>query len=217
MKKLMMIMSVVAGIGAAAYFAGSAAGQDGRPAENRSKSIPPAVIGVIDLEHVFKNYEKFKTQSERIQEEFKQKRDELSNLDAQIKQLAEEQKQFTPSSQEYQKRDDEITRRSADLRAQAEQAQKEFARKDAALLQRINGDIQEMVRRTATHKNLTLVLQTQSATEEGTASMGEIRRDLSRLVLHHDKALDITEFVLYNLNNQYNQQVSGRPAQGRRR
>jgi Skp family chaperone for outer membrane proteins len=210
-KKLMVILSVVGGMCAAGYLAGNAAGQ------NKSTAPQPAVIGVVDLEHVFKNYEKFKVQTERVQEEFKQKRDELAAMDEQIKRLAEEQKQFKPTSPEYQQRDNEITQRSADLRAQAEQAQKEFARKDAALLRRIYGDIQEMIRLTATHKNLTLVLQTQSSSDDSASSIGEIRRDLSRLVLHHDKTLDITEFVLYNLNNRYNQQVSGKPTQQRRR
>lgn len=211
MKKLMVILAVLAGVGATGYLTGNAAGQNNDNAgTQKSASGPtPSKVGVIDLEYVFKNYEKFKQQSERVQEEFKQRRDELSVLDQQIKKLAEEQKQFKPASAEYQKRDNDITRMSADLRAQAEQAQKEFARKDAALLRRNYDDIQKMIELAAHQRHLTVVLQKQSPSSESDGSMGEIRRDLSRFVLYHEPKLDITELVLYNLNLRFKQDVSG--------
>lgn len=205
MKKPILLLSVVLGVAGAAYLTGSAA------AQNKRQPVPiaPASIGLVDLEYVFKNYKRFVNQSERMQTEFKQKRDELTQLDERIKQLELERKKFNVASDEYERRDNEITRLRADLRAQAEQAEKDFARRDAAMLQKTFQDIQAMIRQTAEAKKLTMVLQTHGTRTDAAATPAEIRRDLNRFVLYNESSIDITKFVVFNLNRWYDSAVSG--------
>ena len=204
MKKLMAVLTILAGVTAVGVVRSQATGQQNAP------RTPPAVtVGLVDLDHIFKNYEKLTRQQELFQADVQQKQEQLSALANRMKQLDEERKQFNPASQEFKQRDDELTQLRADLAAQAQQAEKAFSLRDATMVRRVYLDIEDMIGRVAKRNRMSLVLRVQTLELTSTSSPRELAKELGKQVLYHEPAMDITKSVLHYLNVNYRNAISG--------
>jgi Skp family chaperone for outer membrane proteins len=175
-----------------------------------AKLLPPASIGSVDIEAVFKDYEKVRVSSDAFQAEVVAKQGELSKLAAEGKQEAEKLAKLTPGSPDFKKSESRITQLKAQFQAGKEQYESEFAQKESEALAALYKDIQEMVAAVAHQRKLTYVIKVQK-TPVSSADPNSAMKAMSSAVVYADPTTDITPDVIYYLNNHYKQVSGGSP------
>ena len=91
----------------------------------------PPVFGTIDLDFVFKNYEKVKFANEEFQKALVAKRGDLMKLQQEMVSEAQVLERFAPGQEEYKKQENKLTELKAKIEAGREQAEREFQSKEA--------------------------------------------------------------------------------------
>lgn len=209
--------SAVAGLhlGAAALcvLVGHSIGQDGAVPKSASqgaaRTLPPAIVGSIDMDAVFKGYEKVEFIRKQIAAEAELKKGELSRIMAEGQQLAKEMETLQPGSPDFKDRDAKMTRVRANLEAAREQAQREFAQKEAEALATLYKEIQAMVEAVAKHNHMTYVVRISNEPISG-ADPNSALAAMSRSVVYSDPSTDITGLTLKMLNREY-RKATGQP------
>jgi outer membrane protein len=180
------------------------------PATNGPTPGLPAVIGSIDMDSVFKNYEKVKLSSEEIQAKALAKQNELQKLVTDMKALAEKQSSLQPTSPEFKKIDQQLTQMKIQGEAAQQSAQKELAQLEAEALAGLYREIQSMTARVAAWRGMNYVVKVSN--EPVTASDPQaVMAAMSRTVVYSDPRNDITQQVVQFLNQEY-RKVAGTQA-----
>lgn len=210
----MAISSRVAGvlglgaIGLAALVGPSLAqGPDGQVrkanGQGTAPRIGPAVIGTVDMERVFKEYEKVKFTEEQLKGEMLAKREQLMKLEADLKAAAKKLDSLTAGTAEYKKEQAHLTQLQAQLEAERQSAQRDFSQREAEAMATIYKEVQMMVGAIAKSYGLTHVVRTSNEPITG-ADPNSVMAALARHVVYSDPGCDITYDVYYNLNRRYN-------------
>ena len=182
-------------------------------AANTPPAPVPAVFGSIDMEAVFKSYEKVKVTSDEMQAKAlatitgsvkKQvaKQNELQKLVADMKAAAEKQQSLAPNSPEFKKFDQQLTQMKIQGQATQEQIQKEMAEMEAAALATLYREVQSMVSRVATWRGMTYVVKV-SNEPLSASEPNAVMSAMSRTVVFADPRNDITQQVVQYLNMEY--------------
>jgi Skp family chaperone for outer membrane proteins len=183
-------------------------GQNDQPAGKTAAPPPPAParIGAIDMDRVFKEYKKVKFTSEQLKNDATAKQGELQKLMAQMRQIAGELEGLAPGSNDYKGKEGELTKLKVQLEADREQAQADFARREAEALATIYREVQEMTAKVARYKGLNYVVKVSSEPVSGNEPQS-VMAAMARSVVYNDPSMDITEMVIYNLNSNYEKAV----------
>ena len=191
----------------------TAAGTGSAPAPAAApaaKPIGPAVIASVDIEAVFKDYEKVKVTSEAFKAEMMLKQSEIGKIANEGKQAAEMIAKFTPGSPDFKKLEERIARLKADLQIKQEQAQNDLVQKEADSLAGLYKDISGMVGRVAASKHLTYVVKISNEPIEST-DPNSVMAAMARTVVYADPSTNITPEVIYWLNHYYKASVAAQP------
>lgn len=203
------------GAGGLGLLAGQTIGQDGAvqktSGQGAGRALAAAVIGSIDMDAVFKGYEKVEFLRKQIEAEANMKKGELSKIMAEAQQVAKEMESLQPGSPDFKSHDSKLTEYRARLNASREQAQSEFAQKEAEALATIYKEVQAMVEAVAKHNHMTYVIRISNEPITG-ADPNSALAAMSRSVVYSDPATDITQMVIRMLNRQY--QAAAAPAPG---
>lgn len=194
---------------------GTAAAANGGSASNTPPPAVAPVFGSIDLDAVFKNYEKVKATTDDMQAKALLKQQELQKLVADMKAASEKQSSLAPQSPEFKKFDQQLTQMKIQAQAAQEQAQKELSQLEAESLAGLYREIQSMVARVATWRGMTYVVKVSN--EPVTAEdPNMVMAAMSRTVLFADPRNDITQQVVQFLNSEYRKTAgaAARPAGG---
>ena len=170
----------------------------------------PAVIGTIDMDSVFKNYEKVKVSSDDIAAKAMAKQNELQKLVADMKTLAEKQASLSPSSPEFKKLDQQLTQMKITGEAAQESARKELAQVEAEALSALYREIQSMTARVAAWRGMNYVVKV-SNEQPSAADPQAVMAILSRTVVYSDPRNDITQQVVQFLNQEYRKVAAAQP------
>lgn len=163
---------------------------------------PPAIVGTIDLDAVFKGYEKVKFSDEEFKSQAMAKQRELTQLGGQIKSSMDKMNQLAPGSPDFKKQDDEVTQLKARHEALRQQAEKEFALREAEILGTLYKEIQDMTSRVARYRGMTYVLR--ASNEPVSANNPNlVMASMARAVVYSDPRVDITQDVINYLNVAY--------------
>jgi Skp family chaperone for outer membrane proteins len=194
---------------------GQGAGQDGavRKTGTQAQAAAPAaapaipkpvaaVFGTVDVEVVFKNYNKVKTQQEEFKAAAMTKQNELMKISAEAQEDANKLQKLTPNSVDAKKIEDHITQLKAQLEAGREQAQRDFALRESEMLATLYKEIQDMVRRLAEYRGMTYVVQVSNEPISG-SNPNSVMAAMAKTVVYADPRNDITKDVVYNLNRAY--------------
>ncbi|GIW87357.1 MAG: hypothetical protein KatS3mg108_1681 [Isosphaeraceae bacterium] len=202
------------GAGSLGWLAGQTIGQDAAvqkaSSQGANRTMSPAVVGSIDMEAVFKGYEKVEFLRKQIEAEANVRKAELSKLMAEAQQVAKEMESLTPGSPDFKSHDARLTEYRARLNASREQAQNEFAMKEAEALATIYREVQAMVEAVAKHNHMTYVIRISNEPITGSDPNSALAA-MSRSVVYADPTTDITQIVIRLLNRQY-QAAGGKPA-----
>jgi outer membrane protein len=215
-KKFLFSVSAVAALLAVLLTATQTRGQgQGQSQSGAARTQTPHQIGLIDMAHVFNNYEKFKAMQEGLQADLKAARDKAQGTIERIKQLQEQAKTGTykPDSPEYKKLESEVIKLQTELEAYGRVTQAEQLRKEAEVYKQVYLEVQDAIQVYAKHYGYTLILRFDREAVETADNPQVILQRMTRQVVFHRGEDDLTTAILTHLNRQY-QQTAGRPAAG---
>lgn len=177
-----------------------------RTANNPSPATPaapvPPVIGTIDLDAVFKNYEKVKFSSEEFRAAAMAKKNDLLKIQAEAQQEAEMLAKLTPGSEDFKKHENRVTELKARYEAGRESAERDFAAREAEAMATLYKEIQLMVARIAKWKKMTYIVKVSNQPISG-GNPNSVMAAMANTMIYADPSNDITNDVVYNLNRAY--------------
>jgi outer membrane protein len=189
-----------------------------RPTHGQDDAAPaaaaapnPARIGCVDMEKVFKEYKKFKFTTEQFKADLTAKQGELTKLEAEMRRIAGEMEGLNPTGNDFKAKQADITRLKVEHETQREQAQAEFARREAEALATIYKEVQSMTARVAKAKGLTYVVKISSEPITG-SDPNSVMAAMARSIVFYDPGMDITNYVVHNLNLQYDNAGGAQPS-----
>ena len=183
----------------------------GQQAAAPAPALPPAAIGTVDLDKVFREYDKVKVSSAKFKEEALKKQGELGQLMTEAKTAADKMTQMKPGTPDYQQLSNKVTEMKARIEATREQVQQEFTLKESEALASIYTDIQKMTAAVARKKGMTYIVKISE--EPITASdPNSVMSAMARTVVYADPSADITKEVITYLNYNYQKANPGAAA-----
>ena len=209
MKKLFVCFAVAA---ASAGFAMA-------PLSAQEKAAPAAAaathqVGLIDMAHVFKNYDKFKGMTEEMQEAAKQAQADATAMVEQMKTIQTTMQGLTEGSPDYIKNETAILTLQTKLESFRKVQQREFLRKEAEIYKTVYMEVQNAVQRYAKYYKYTLVLRFNRQSVDAAENPQEIITSMNRQVVHYREEDDLTDPILDFLNDEYNKSKGGAPTGG---
>ncbi len=190
--------------------------QDGsiRKAAGQSTGKPPApvapVIGTVDIEYVFKNYDKVKIANKEFNAAMLARKNDLMKIMSEAQQEAELMQKFNPGSEDYKKHETRVTELKARHEAGREQAEREFALRQAESMATLYKEIQAMVARIAQWREMNYIVKVSNQPISGT-DPNSVMGAISSTMVYADPRNDITSDVVHNLNRLYQATASPTP------
>ena len=219
MKKLMTSATVLAIVGCFACFTETASAQNNAP---RKTSSVVHKVGLIDMAHVFKNYEKFTALREELKTEIQQSDAKAKAMAEQIQAVQKEMQDFKQGSPEYLAREKQLAQAASDFEAFRKVAQRDFLRKESRIYHTIYMEVTETVQKYAKIYNYTLIMRFNRESLD-TDDPKKLIQGMNRQVVFHRADDDITLSVLDYLNRNYKSQAGAaggsatRPTPGKTR
>jgi Skp family chaperone for outer membrane proteins len=166
------------------------------------KPATPTVVGSIDLDQVFKNYDKVKACMKDLQSQIQVRKAELMKYDEQGRQEMELLRKFQPGSTDYRKHEDRITELKAKIDASREQYQREMELRNAETIAIIYKEVQLYAGWVAKQRGITHVMVVANTPPSGSDPNSALAA-INRPVVYADSRNDITEGVIFYLNRTY--------------
>jgi Skp family chaperone for outer membrane proteins len=160
------------------------------------------VIGTIDLDSVFKSYEKVKYANEEFQAAMVAKKGELMKIQNEMAQEAEVLQRYAPGQEEYKKQEYKLTELKARLQATQEQAEREFQNREAEAMASLYNEVTEVAKRIAQARRMTYVMKVTGQAPNGTNPQS-VMAAMANPMVYFDPVNDITQDVIHNLNRVY--------------
>lgn len=171
-------------------------------APSRVAETKPKQIALIDMTHVFKNYDEFKNRRETLQAEVNVSNAKAKMLFGNIqalqsgikesenaKEKAELQKQLIEATSKYQ-----VFRKTEQAR---------FQEKEAQIYKEVYLQVHLVVADIAKKRGHTVVIRFKSETPADAEDRKTILESMNRQVIYHDSGTDISEDVLKEVNRRY--------------
>jgi Skp family chaperone for outer membrane proteins len=193
----------------------AAAQQPGAPAGPRAPLGPPpsvapastvpaasqphyTSVAIVDIGYIFKNYAVFDAEMKQLKNDFDQadamSREEQRKLQVKKDEMAN----FNPTSAEYKKREEELSRAVAELQIKLNGKKKELAEQEAGIYYRVYKSVEQEVAIVAQQNRIDLVFR-YSADEMKADNPNSIMQGVSKPIVYHAN-LDITGLVIDRLN-----------------
>ncbi len=166
-----------------------------------SSPVPP-VIGTIDMDAVFKNYEKVKVSSEEFKSAALARKADLQKIQVEAGQEAEILAKLTPGTEDFKKHENKVTELKARFEAGREQAERDFAGREAEAMATLYKEVQAMVARVAQWRKMTYVVKVSNQPISG-GNPNSVMAAMANTMVYADARNDITNDVVYNLNRMY--------------
>ena len=199
MKKFVVSAAAIAILAGFSSFVVTAWGEDGN---SQSKNLPHK-IGLIDMAHIFKEYDKFKDLREELKAEISQSDARARQMAQQLKALQSELKMRKPGSPQYIELDRQLVKRATEFEAFRKVAQRDFLRKESQIYKRIYLEVSDTAKLYANWNKFTLIMRFTRESLETTADPRKVIEGMNRQVVFFRPADDITEPVLKYLNEKY--------------
>ena len=188
---------------------GQGQAQDGavrKAANPASVASPPTpiapVIGTVDVELVFKSYEKVKQSNKEYSAALMARKNELMRIMSEAQEETQMLSKLAPGTEDYRKHENKVTQLKAQHEAGREQAEREFAQRQAQAMATLYNEIQEAVAAQAKAKGLTYVVKV-SPGPRADSEPNDVSTALNRSVVYADPRNDLTEEVIRDLNRRY--------------
>ena len=160
------------------------------------------VIGTIDMDAVFKNYDKVKVSSEEFKAAALARKGDLQKIQADAQQEAEILAKLTPGTEDFKKHENRVTELKARFEAGRESAERDFASREAEAMATLYKEVQAMVARIAKWRKMTYIVKVSNQPISG-SNPNSVMAAMANTMVYADPTNDITNDVVYNLNRIY--------------
>lgn len=212
MKKLFVCFAVAT---ASAGFAMAPVQAQEKPKAAAAAAAPTHQVGLIDMAHVFKNYDKFKSMTEDMQADAKKAQSDAEAMVEQMKQIQTAMQGLQEGSADYIKNETAILTLQTKLESFRKVQQREFLRKEAEIYKTVYMEVQEAVQKYAKYYKYTLVLRFNRQSVDAAENPQEIITSMNRQVVHYNEQDDLTDPILSFLNDEYKKSTGGAAAPAR--
>ncbi len=178
--------------GTGAVGAGTAASAAMSPADAR--------VALVDIAHVFKNYDKFNKLHEQLKADVKARENEITQMQNELKQLLNARTQQNPESQTYKDYDAKIAQRKAELELLNDSSRREFTQREANIYHTTYQDVEAQIKRYATANGIILVLRAARDEDARSTQPQDVIKEMSQQVIYAVPGLDITDTIIKMLN-----------------
>ncbi len=186
----------------------------GQQESAKKASGPPKptapVIGTVDVDQVFKQYEKTKVITQQFSADMLARKNEVMRIMSEAQSESEMLAKLTPGTEDYKLRENKVMELKAKAEAKRAQAQRDFEQREAESLATIYKEIQAMVAKVAEWRQMNYVVKVSNQPITGT-DPNSVMSAISSTVVYSDPHNDITNDVIHNLNRFY-KAAGGRPA-----
>lgn len=205
MKKLFVCLAVAA----------ASAGLALAPLTAQEKAAPAASthqVGLIDMAHVFKNYDKFKSMTEDMQAEAKTAQEDAQKMVDDMKAIQITMKDLAEGSPDYAKQEEKILTLQSKLETFRKVQQREFLRKEAEIYKTVYMEVQDAVQKYAKYYKYTLIIRFNRQDVGAAENPQEIISSMNRQVVYYREQDDLTNPILNFLNDEFKKSSAGTPA-----
>lgn len=172
-------------------------------AADPAAAAAPHQIGLIDMAHIFKNYEKFKDQTTGLQKAAEDAEAQAQAMVERGKQGQEQIKNLQVGSPEYTRIESDLIKLKNELETFRQVEQQKIVRQQAEVYKTIYLEVQDLVNRYAAHYKYTLVIRFNRGDVADAGNPQAILQNMNRQVVYYQPQDDITEPILKHLNDQY--------------
>lgn len=180
-----------------------------RPANGALKPGAPTIVGTIDLDYVFKNYDKVRAANKELGAAIQVRKGELMKYEEEARSVFEMMKKLNPTSEDYHKHENRLTELKAKAEASKESAEREITLRQAETMATLYKEVQAYSKWVAQKRGITHVMTSNSTPPSG-SDPNSVMAAVNRPVIFAEPANDITQDVVYYLNTSY--QKLGKPA-----
>jgi len=176
-----------------------------RAVQAQNQKTAPHKVGLIDMAHIFKNYEKFKDLREDLKKEIESSDARSKQMVAQVQELQKKMKDPTykkdsPQQKQWRSQLIDLTGKYQLFR---QQEQERFLDKEAQIYKTVYLEVTDAVAIYAKYYKFTLVLRWNKAGVRSQKDPKAILNGMNRLVIYSQPGDDITDAILEHLNGQY--------------
>lgn len=181
-----------------------------RPGISQDAAATPAPhqIGLIDMAHIFKNYEKFKDQTASLQKLAEEAEAKAQAMMEKGRKGQEQLQALTPGTPEYTQIESELIKLKTELETFRQVEQQKIVRQQAEVYKTIYLEVQDVVNRYAQYYKYTLVIRFNRGDVAEAGNPNAIIQNMNRQVVYYQPQDDITDPILKHLNDQYRKSAS---------
>jgi len=177
------------------------------PERTAAPSLPHKV-GLIDMAHVFKNYEKFEALRKELKDEITLSEDKAKKMQEELVLMQNNLKMMKEGSAEYSKTEQDIVKKAAEFEGFRRTASRDFLKKESQIYLQIYNETSDAVKKYADYYKYTLVIRFNREPLD-TENPQNLLQGMNRQVVHHRPDDDITEPVLTYLNDRFKRSAGG--------
>jgi Skp family chaperone for outer membrane proteins len=166
------------------------------PAPQASAPVPR--IGVIDINHIFKNHERFKQMIEDMKKDVEAFEAQLNQRGKELQKMREQLDEHRPGSETYKRIEEQMAGFQARVQADTQLKRKEFLEREAKVYYDVYEEIVNEVTLFSQQNRLDLVVRFNSETIDP-QNRKSVLEGVNRAVVFHNR-LNITYPILDRLN-----------------
>ena len=156
-------------------------------------------LAVIDVAYIFKHHQRFSQQMEQMKQKVDQAENDLKRDQQEMQKMAEQLKTYNPSSPEYKKLEEDLLKRQGDFNVKKSLQGKDFMEQEGQIYFKVSVEIDDAVKILATRNNIALVFKI-NADPVDANDRNDILRSINKPIVYYDHNMDITPYVLQELN-----------------
>ena len=169
------------------------------PTTSPAQDTPRASrVAVIDITEVFLNHKRFKAKMDEIKKEIEAFDQVLRGKRKQINDLITELQEYKAGSKAYEDGEKRVAKLQADLQVEMQLKRKRILTREAQVYHSAYGEVLAQVSAFSQRHNIDLVLRFDSKPIDPT-KRDSVLKGVNRAVVYQ-KSMDITKFILDNLN-----------------
>ena len=156
-------------------------------------------VAVIDVGHIFKNHARFKRMMDDLKRDVEGEEKVLKAERTAIQERGKELEKYKPSSPDYKRLDEELTRRQSDWNVKASLKKKTLMERETQIYYGVYREINDEVRYYAPRQGFSLVLR-HNGEPVDTSNPGSVRSEINKPIVFVQQGIDITVPILNELN-----------------
>lgn len=178
----------------------------------QEKATLPHKVGLIDMAHVFQNYQKFEVLREDLKGQIAQSDKQAKQMAAKMKGMQEQMKELKSGSAAYVELEKKLLKAKSEFDAFSQGARRDLMRKESQIYKTIYLEVADAVQKYAAYYNYTLIIRFNRQALDEKATPPEVVQRMNKQVVYFRPDDDITDSVLNYLNKQYQRSSAAAPA-----